>query len=74
MGPSDKAFQQVRSILGKLDRSVDQIRAQRTQPPLPPKPVAPPERTAPGSNAAPAIPQRPASAFGRATPIPPSGG
>ena len=72
MGPSEKAFNQVKSILGKLDRSIDQLREQRTAPPAPavaaharvepPKPVPAP---------APA-PYRSTSGFGRATPIAPT--
>ncbi|MDX2016804.1 MAG: hypothetical protein SFY95_04080 [Planctomycetota bacterium] len=30
MGTSEKTFQQVKAILGKLDRSIDSLRAQRT--------------------------------------------
>ena len=96
MGPSEKAFQQVRNILGKLDRNIDQLRNQRTTPASSPvkdqrdtrdaRDVRDSrdrmigggigaERTVPGAAAgatAPAV-ARPASAFGRATPIPPSG-
>lgn len=32
MGPSDRAFNQVKSILGKLDRSIDQARQKRLTP------------------------------------------
>ena len=32
MGPSEKSFQQVKSILGKLDRSIDSARQARLQP------------------------------------------
>jgi hypothetical protein len=76
MGPSEKSFNQVRSILGKLDRSIDEARARRTQPPAPPpapRPVAPqnplplpgpkPMHANPGQNNARSSP-------GRATPIP----
>lgn len=93
MGPSEKAFQQVRNILGKLDRNIDQLRNQRTTPaPSPVKTLDQREvrdtrdtrdprdrmiggeRAMPGAAAATATaPQRPASAFGRATPIPPAG-
>ncbi len=95
MGPSEKAFQQVRNILGKLDRNIDQLRNQRTTPAVAPAKeqrdlrdprdprdvrdsrdrVIGAERAVPGAAAgvsAPAV-ARPASAFGRATPIPPSG-
>jgi hypothetical protein len=70
MGPSEKTFNQVKSILGKLDRSIDQLRAQRTQPApaMAPQPVE--ANRAPGAQA-PSPAPRPASAFGRATPIRP---
>lgn len=71
MGPSEKSFNQVKNILGKLDRSIDQIRTKRTSPPAPMHPSA--EATRPPQSA-PAQPARPASAFGRATPIPPTNG
>lgn len=32
MGPSDKAFSQVKNILGKLDRNIDQVRSKRLHP------------------------------------------
>jgi hypothetical protein len=36
MGPTDKAFSQVKNILGKLDRNIDQVRSKRLHPePLP---------------------------------------
>jgi len=85
MGPSEKAFQQVRNILGKLDRNIDQLRTTRTAPedPAPTHPQAAAskaperigsERTVPGVHAgANSTPPRAASAYGRATPIPPSG-
>ena len=68
MGPSEKAFQQVKSILGKLDRNIDSLREQRKTPATAtiareqPKPQV--------TNPAPTY--RPTSAFGRATPIAPS--
>ena len=72
MGPSEKAFNQVKSILGKLDRNIDQLREQRQSPApvvVPPVPgrVEPPQ----------VVPVPPAyrpsnSGFGRATPILPS--
>ena len=81
MGPSEKSFNQVRSILGKLDRSIDEARAKRTQlPPAStpaPKPI-PVQSPMPSPQPAQA-PARPASALmpgrpspGRATPIPSS--
>ncbi len=73
MGPSEKAFNQVKSILGKLDRSIDQLREQRTTPPAPPAAIhqrveAPKPAPIP---AAPA-PYRSVSGYGRATPITPT--
>ena len=65
---NNKAFSQVKSILGKLDRSIDELRARRTTPlPAPSAPVVSVQPTP--------IPQqqpvRPTSQFGRATPLPP---
>jgi hypothetical protein len=73
MGPSEKAFNQVKSILGKLDRSIDQLREQRTAPPAPATPV-PHQRVEPPKPAPTPAPQpyRSASGYGRATPITPS--
>lgn len=86
MGPSEKAFQQVKSILGKLDRSIDQLREARATPPsgvpvLGPTSAAPnpaalgPTSTNPtpqrAPDAAPATPAR-RSQYGRATPLPPT--
>lgn len=80
MGPSEKSFQQVKSILGKLDRSIDSVRQARLQPGSPSTPP-----TSPGPQAAPAVapvkplstPPVPGSAgpaarpsFGRAQPLP----
>lgn len=77
MGPSEKAFNQVRSILGKLDRNIDQLRTQRTTPvtaapaPVPQQSIAQ-DRMVPGSSAGAApAPTRATSVYGRATPIPP---
>lgn len=83
MGPSEKSFNQVKAILGKLDRSIDQLRERRTTPtseatigsqvvPTPSRTsMVPPPAPAPGVNANPA---RPTSQYGRATPIQPSKG
>lgn len=84
MGPSEKSFQQVRNILGKLDRNIDSLRAQRTSPPPPPAPRMPStpispdrtigtaERAVPGAQAGTqSAPQRAASIYGRAKPLPP---
>ncbi len=62
MSTSERTFSQVKAILGKLDRSIDEARERRTQ--RPGAPAAPPPRE-PG---APAVP--PPSPFGRAQPIP----
>lgn len=69
MGPSEKTFNQVKSILSKLDRSIDQLRQKRTTPPPPLHPSSEAGRLVPAVQ--PMQPPRPASAFGRATPIPP---
>lgn len=67
MGPSEKAFNQVKQILGKLDRNIDQLRARRNSPePAPASPQPVPAR------APEPAPNRPGSQFGRATPIPPA--
>ncbi|MBX3383681.1 MAG: hypothetical protein KF864_09255 [Phycisphaeraceae bacterium] len=73
MGPSEKTFQQVKSILGKLDRSIDQLREKRTTPPPPMHPSAEATRKlATNGDAAGTQPTaRAASQYGRATPIQP---
>ena len=61
MGSSNAAFDQVKSILGKLDRSIDEARARRLKGPEPesePRPSDQPDE-----------PQR----FGRARPLRPRG-
>lgn len=62
MSTSERAFNQVKAILQKLDRSIDEARQKRTQPPAPASTEATdaPKAPAPGS-----------SGYGRATPIPP---
>jgi hypothetical protein len=84
MGPSEKSFQQVKSILGKLDRSIDSVRQARLQP-TPPSNQVPnqissqtPAQAAPAPLAKPTStppaqglatqPARPS--FGRAQPLP----
>lgn len=67
MGPSEKSFNQVKAILGKLDRNIDQLRAAR---------VTPVPAIGPGPGFAPAPQPQPtprpgAASFGRATPLPP---
>jgi len=62
MGPSEKTFNQVKSILNKLDSSIDQLRQRRTSPTSPaPTPAPLPAPARPGTN----------NGFGRATPLPP---
>lgn len=71
MGPSEKAFNQVKNILGKLDRSIDHLRQQRTAPT--PALAAPSNADTLRIVPAPApTPARSTSAFGRATPLRPS--
>ena len=71
MGPSEKAFNQVKGILGKLDRSIQQLRDQRKAPAPVANPPAP-GRVEPAKPAAAPTPYRSVSGFGRATPIAPS--
>ena len=75
MRPSEKSFNQVKAILGKLDRNIDQLRAQRRTPAPAPVPTPIPLTSAIGMGAVgpatPPAPTRPSSPFGRATPIPP---
>ncbi|MFO0835447.1 MAG: hypothetical protein U0638_10770 [Phycisphaerales bacterium] len=63
MGPSEKSFQQVKSILGKLDRSIDSVRQARLQPGSPSSPT-----TSPSPQAAPVVVQA------KPVPTPPSTG
>lgn len=75
MRPSEKSFNQVKAILGKLDRNIDQLRAQKRVPSAAPAPAPIPMANAIGGGT-PTIPSsaaRPSSPFGRATPIPPVG-
>jgi hypothetical protein len=68
MSTSDRTINQVRAILSKLDRSIDEARERRTQPPMPtppPTPAMAPQATPP----APAQPSSPGSAYGRAQPL-----
>jgi hypothetical protein len=72
MSTSDRTFNQVKAILGKLDQSIDQARERRTHPTAPVAaspshlPAARPLGT--GENGATAPPSRPG--IGRATPLP----
>lgn len=70
MGPSEKAFDQVKAILNKLDSSIDQLRQRRNAPA--PVPAAQGPAVQPAAPLPPA-PPRPGSGFGRATPLPPRG-
>ena len=73
MGPSEKAFNQVKSILGKLDRNIEQLREQRKTPAPAAVQPAPGRTEAPKPATTPAPAYRPSnSAYGRATPIMPS--
>ena len=67
MSTSDRTISQVRAILSKLDRSIDEARERRTQPATPPSQQAqapPPAPQAPGPQ-----PSAPGSAYGRAQPL-----
>ncbi|MBY0111993.1 MAG: hypothetical protein K2Y21_04165 [Phycisphaerales bacterium] len=68
MGPTEKSFNQVKAILGKLDRSIDEVRARRqtgdTRPFPVPQPAAAPAAPAPRP-----AENRPNSPYGRATPL-----
>lgn len=68
MSRSERAFNQVKSILGKLDRSIDEARARRTSPPAVPAAAPAP---APIPAPKPQAPATPGSVYGRAKPIPP---
>ena len=68
MSTSDRTISQVRAILNKLDRSIDEAREKRLQPaPAPLPPPAPMQAQAPKP---PPQPATPASAYGRAQPLP----
>ena len=73
MGPFEKSFNQVKAILGKLDRNIDQLREQRRNP-APAPILQPAPRPVPQVIPATMNPARPgtSSQYGRATPIPPS--
>ena len=70
MSNSQRSFDQVKNILGKLDRNIDAARARRLQGPTPiaapmPAPVAAPVRPA---FVAPSSPLSPMPTFGSAAP------
>lgn len=73
MGPSEKSFNQVKAILGKLDRNIDQLRERRStgREAAPAATPADAARAQPAPAAAPTTFGR-TSQYGRATPIPPS--
>ncbi len=75
MGPSEKSFNQVKAILGKLDRNIDQMRQRRLTPPTPAGVGADRmDQTIPTKQQteAPAAPTRSGhKVYGRATPLPP---
>lgn len=83
MSTSDRTFNQVKAILGKLDRAVDEARSRRTTPPQPkPAPALTPSAPAATTTIAQAQPAetqlpatgttgRPGSQYGRAQPIRP---
>jgi len=69
MSTSDRTINQVRAILSKLDRSIDEARERRKQPAPPPPAQA--QVPAPPPPAAQPVPQpsSPGSAYGRAQPL-----
>ncbi|GJM19393.1 MAG: hypothetical protein DHS20C14_16060 [Phycisphaeraceae bacterium] len=80
MSASGKAFDEVKQILGRLDRSIDEARHKRLGPTEPDRPAAPegsptdrPIGTAPKPGQAPATlpttPQRRVTKYGRAKPL-----
>lgn len=84
MGTSDRSFEQVKSILGKLDRNIDAARARRLHDGSPaparssmsnqPVPhaaavLAPPVMTPPSPSPVPSIPPPSKSGYGRAQPL-----
>ncbi|HLO40703.1 MAG TPA: hypothetical protein VK176_06745 [Phycisphaerales bacterium] len=84
MSPSNKAYNEVKALLGKLDRSIDDARKRRldttprgSTPPASNPPISTPPATLLGNGAAKAAPSgqasRQSSIFGRAQPLRPSG-
>ncbi|MBU6413129.1 MAG: hypothetical protein KGS45_06620 [Planctomycetes bacterium] len=76
MRPSEKSFDQVKNILGKLERNIDELRSRRESPEPAAAPVAQPIPSSPARPGQPvAAPTQPRanSAFGRATPMRPTG-
>jgi hypothetical protein len=66
MSTSEKTFNQVRAILSKLDRSIDEAREKRTQP-APSAPSAPQAQPQASRSAPPPSPN--GSQYGRAQPM-----
>ena len=65
MSTSERTLNQVRAILNKLDRSIDEAREKRTHvPPPAPPPLAVPVQAAPAPAASPSTSQ-----YGRAQPL-----
>lgn len=64
MSTSDRTINQVRAILNKLDRSIDEARERRTRGPLPEAAPAPAIAAPP-----PPPPAASTSKYGRATPL-----
>lgn len=83
MSGSERAFQKVKAILGKLDRSIEEARERRLHTTAPAAPASPVQPAQPQQAAPPGMAQRipaqqkapasPGSIYGRARPIPPSG-
>jgi len=78
MSTSERAFDKVKTILGKMDRNIDAARERRLSagrtPPVKPTPLITPQSVpAPGAalpaDPAKSRPSTPGSVFGRATPI-----
>ncbi len=72
MSTSDRTLNQVRAILNKLDRSIDEAREKRTHTPSSAPAVAavqPPAPSAPAAAAQPAAAPTPGSQYGRAQPM-----
>jgi hypothetical protein len=66
MSTSDRTINQVRAILNKLDRSIDEARERRTQPSMPAAHQPPQATPTPAPQQQPAAPS---SAYGRAQPL-----
>lgn len=69
MSTSERTFNQVRAILSKLDRSIDEARERRTHPPAAAVPQAPAPQPATVQPAAPSPAPASNSQYGRAQPL-----